>query len=91
MAADDAPLGVEDGPFAGRRSLPGEERRVIAVGHEADFMAIRLARDLQSQFPGNLSHRRLLQCADGEQCMCELRLRQSEKEVRLILVGIDAP
>ena len=72
-----------------RRSLC-DERRVVAVGHEADLLAVGLVGDREPE-PARLgAHGRLRQRAHREQRSRQLLLRQREQEVRLVLVAIDA-
>ena len=69
---------------------PRDERRVVAVGHEADLLAVGLVGDQQSE-PARLgAHVRLRQRAHRKHRAGQLLLRQREQEVRLVLVAIDA-
>ena len=63
---------------------------MVAVGDEADLVAVRLLRDRQAERAGVLADRRLLEAADRKHRVGELRLRQREEEVRLILGRIGA-
>src|SRR5581483_2634404 len=82
---------VDDRPAAfDRRILARDERRIVAVGDEADLLAVGLVGDDQSEPPRLLAHIRLHQRADGEYRPRELILREREQEVRLILLDIRA-
>ena len=88
--ADDLARDVADGAARHVRALPLEERRVVAVGHEADLVAVGLFGDRQAELARVLADRRLVERADREHRVRELRLVQREEEVRLILRRIDA-
>ena len=51
-----------------------EKRRVVAVGDEADLVAVRLVGDAQPELARLLAHRRLVEIADREHRVRELRL-----------------
>src|SRR5579872_5728868 len=67
-----------------------EKRRVVAIGDEANLLAIHLIGDWQSQAAGDLAHFGLIQLADRKQRAGQLRLRQAEEEVGLILACVHA-
>ena len=70
----------------GQRAL--DEARVVAVGNEADLLAVRLVGDGQAAIACVGAHVGLRQLADRERRAGELRLRQREEEVRLVLRGV---
>ena len=70
--------------------LPLDERGVIAVGHEADLLAVWLLGDSQPQSPCDIAHRILRQTADREAGARQLFLRQRKQKIRLILCAIQA-
>src|SRR5204863_9556637 len=61
--------------------------RGVAVGlrHEADLVRLLLARDRETAHLRDIAHLRLGQLAEREERFRELRLRQLEEEVGLIL------
>src|SRR5262249_29690005 len=85
-----APL-VDDHTLAGCLGrAPGHEPGVVVVWNETDFLAVRLVGDGQRALARVLAHGILRPVADREDGTRELILGQGEKEVRLILRGIDA-
>ena len=78
----------EAGPIG--REVAVDHGRVVAVGHEADLLAVRLVRDTQApreRDPPDVVFRHL---TDREQRARELRLGQGEEEIRLVLAMVDA-
>ena len=67
-----------------------EKGRVVAVGDEADLVAVGLLGDGEAELARERADRRLVERADREQRVRELLLRQREEEIRLILRRIDA-
>src|SRR5438094_911412 len=84
VAAEHAAVLVDDRAAA----IPGralrDERRIVVVGDETDFLAVRLLGDRQAAPPRVLAHRVLRPIADGEDRAGELLLGQREQKVRLI-------
>src|SRR4051794_38928940 len=68
--------------------MPLDEARVVAVGHEANFLALRLLRDRQCQAACDCPHLVLGEVADREERPRELLLRQAEEEVRLVFRSV---
>jgi len=71
--------------------MPLHEGRIVAVGNEADLLALRLVRRGESPLRRQASHLFLGQAADGEDGRRELLLRQTEQEVRLVLARVRSP
>ena len=57
---------------------------IIAIGHEADVLAVRLQRYRQAQFRRNLAHLALGQPAQRKAQIIELRLSRGKQEVALV-------
>ena len=74
-------------PGASRAPRALEERGVVAVGDEADLVAVRLVGDGEAEPRRMRADGGLVERADREQRVRELLLRQREEEVRLILGG----
>src|SRR5438105_9555473 len=91
VAAERAPFAIHDGaaPEA-RRRLPLDEACVVAVGHEADLLALRLVRRGQPARGGQAADLVLGQVADREYGARELLRGQAEQEVRLVLPPVAA-
>ena len=70
--------------------LAFDERGVVAVGHETDFLAVGLLGDRQAESPRDIAHLVLRQIADREARARQLLLGQREQEIRLILCGVEA-
>ena len=78
-------------PRATAGALRRDERGVVAVGDEADLLAVRLVRHLQPEPPRlRRAPRGLVSDADRKHAARELILRQREQEVRLVLVAVGA-
>ena len=67
-----------------------DERGVVAVGHKADFAALRLVGHAQAQLRGQLAHLALAHPAQREQRPRQLLLGQAEEEIRLIARMVNA-
>ena len=63
---------------------------MVAVGDEADLVAVRLLRNGQPELARLLAHGALVEVADRKHRVRELRLVQREEEVRLILRRVRA-
>src|SRR5690606_23387524 len=89
---DDAALLVDDLALARRRLRPQrlDDRRVVAVGHEADLHALGLVGGGQAERAGTRAHLLLVERADREARRRELRGAEVEEEVRLVLRGVRA-
>ena len=72
-------------PGSRSRAVRLEKRRVIAVGDEADLVAVRLVRDGKAELARKRADGRLVERADRKRRVRQLGLRQREEEVRLIL------
>ena len=91
MAAELAAVRVDDRAGAVLcRCLALDEARVVAVGHEADLLALGLVGDGQPALPGDGADARLVEPADGEEGGLELRLGEAEEEVGLVLGAVRA-
>src|SRR5688500_9949413 len=91
MCADDLARGIsEDAGPRGIGRVALDKRRVIAVGDEADLVAVGLVGDRQSALARDRAHVRLRQLADWKLRARELLLREREEKVGLILVAVDA-
>src|SRR5258705_367900 len=73
-----------------RRFLPLHKGRVVAVGNEADLLAVWLVGDGKAKSSRLLAHLGLDQAADRKDGAGKLILRQREEEVRLVLARIGA-
>ncbi len=73
---------------AGLLHVRAQERRVIAVGNETDFLAVALFSHRQVEGPRQLAHRGLGHLAQRKQRARELRLGEAEQKIGLILGGI---
>src|SRR5262249_45829445 len=62
----------------------------LAGGDETDLLAVLLRRDTQAEAARLLTDRGLVEMADREPRARQLRLRQREQKVRLVLLPIDA-
>ena len=58
--------------------------RVIAIGHEADVLAVGLQGHRQSEFGGDLAHLGFGQATQREAQIVELRLGRREQEIALV-------
>src|SRR3546814_270439 len=65
------------------------QRRIIAIGDEADVLAVGLGGDPQAQFGRDLAHPRLGQRAEREAQEIELRGGGREMELALVARRID--
>ncbi len=90
MLADDLPLDRPDDPFAVADPMCLQEAGVIAPRNEADLVAVRLVGDRQIQVPRELAHRGLVERPHREDRVRQLRLRQGEEKIGLVLVRIEA-
>ena len=61
---------------------------VVAVGYEADVLAVRLGGVAQRSHLGQFAHLRLGHAPQGEAQEIELRLGRREKEIGLVAAGI---
>ncbi len=61
---------------------------IIAVGDEADVLAVGLQGYSQPQFGGDFAHLRLGQGAQGKAEIIKLRLGGGEEEIALVAGGI---
>ncbi len=85
-------LGINDRPLARQgRSAAFDERGVVVVGDEADFLRIGLVEDGQAEAPGEVAHRGFLMLSDREQHPCEAFAGGAEEDIGLVLAPIDAP
>src|SRR6266571_5286170 len=85
------PLLIDDRSRARNgRLLPLHKGRVVAVGNEADLLAVWLVGDGKAKPSRVLAHLALDQAANRKHGTGELILRQREQEVRLVLVRIGA-
>ena len=86
MRADDIAVQVQEraglGFLAGAR---GDDLRVVAVGDEADVLAVVLAGVAEAGFGGDLPRVGLAEGAEGEFDAGELLLRQVVEDVALVL------
>ena len=87
-----AGLLVEDRPAVVGRAvaeLLAQPARVVAVGHEADVVAVRLVRDEQPARGGLLAHLGLGGVAEREQRVPQLVLVEDPEDVGLVLAVVD--
>src|SRR4051812_37253627 len=63
---------------------------MLARGHETNLLAVLLLGDAEPEPPRLLANRGLVERADGEPRARQLRLRQREQKVRLVLLAVDA-
>ena len=90
VRADDAAGGVADGAGGADGAVRFEKGIVVAVGDEADLVAVGLLRDGEIELARQRADSRLVERTDREERVRELILRQREEKIRLILRGIDA-
>ena len=62
---------------------------VVAVGNEADFLAIRFVRGAQPKAASALANLMFTELADGKGGGTKLFLAQGEQEIALVLLPID--
>ena len=62
---------------------------IVAVGYEADVLAVGLGRDREAHFGGELAHARLGQAAQGKAQVIELVVGRGEEEIALVARRID--
>src|SRR5450759_911851 len=91
MLADEMTGGVFDaaGEHCFRRP-PGYDGGVVVVGDETDLLAVALVGHGQALGPRQLTHLGLAQVAKREHRVRQLRLREGEQEVGLVLRGVNA-
>src|SRR6185503_851111 len=78
---------VDDRAGLGRPAGPRTERAAdVAIGDEADALALRLRGGRQAEVAGDLPDLRLGQLAEGEPGVGELLLPEPVQEVGLVLV-----
>ena len=80
---------IDDG--AGPESVPAatlDEARVVAVGHEADVLALALSRIVEPRLACEFANLRLRQFPKWEKHMLKRVLRQMEEDIALVLLGI---
>jgi hypothetical protein len=95
VSPEDVALGVDDVAVAheARRVLAGvllEEGGVVAAGHEAHLLGIRLVGNRQPEPLRVTARRGLRHGPDREQRARELALPERVQHVRLVLVGVGA-
>src|SRR3954471_1669612 len=91
VSAEDVAGFVDDHAVArGVGDAPGDERAVVVVRDETDFLAVRLVGDRQPVLPRVLADLLLRQGADREDRARELLLREREEEIRLVLRRVEA-
>ena len=90
VRADDAAGGVADGAGGADGAVGFEKGIVVAVGDEADLVAVGLLGDGEIELARERADSRLVERTDREERVRELILRQREEKIRLILRGIDA-
>ena len=89
MAAEHAPAFVDDLARPGRaRRKMVDHTRIIAVGHEADVLAVRLFRDSESKVRGQRTHARLLHPAERKAQHFQLGGRRAEEKIALVALDI---
>ena len=89
MTAEHVSSHVDDGAGAEDAGVaPPQEAAIVAVGHEADLLAVRLVGRHQAEPPRVLAHLVLRQIADGKARGGELRLGERPQEVTLVLAAI---
>src|SRR5437773_7881393 len=85
---DDLPAPLLD--FAALRvEIRVHERGIVAVGHEADLVALVLLSHREMHLARQCTNLRLIHFAQRELGAGKLSLRQAEKKVSLVLAGID--
>ena len=80
---------IDDG--AGPESVPAtpfDKARVVAVGHEADVLALAFPRVVEPRLSCELTNLGLRQLPKWEQHMGERVLRQMEEDIALVLLGV---
>ena len=77
--------------FAGLRPQPLDDRRVGALRHEADVLAVGLVRHRQIQFARQRAGLVLQQSAEREAQEFKFGLGRAAEEIALIAADIDGP
>ena len=91
VLADDPPAQVDDlTRRGGLRPEPLDQAGIVAVGDEADVLAVRLGGDEEPRSFRQLAHRRLRQVAQGEAEEVELLGGGAVKEIALVAARIGA-
>ena len=91
MAAEHPTVEVDD--LARRLGLGAEplhEARIIAVGHEADVLAVWLGRDLQPHLRSDPPHLVLRQIAEREAQEIQLLARRPVEKIALVAARVGA-
>ncbi len=91
MLSEQAPVEVDDLPGRfGFRPKPLDQPRIVAVGDEADVLAVGLGRDGEPGFGRDPPHFVLGQVAEREAQEVELLARGSVEEIALVAAGVGA-
>ena len=90
MAPEHTAIDMDDiAGVGGFRLQLGNNIGIFALRHKADVLAVLLIGNGQAEFLGNGAGFRLGQAAEREAQIIDLFLRGGEKEVALVLVGVD--
>src|SRR5262245_13749290 len=84
-------LGNDHARRVALRPSLADEFEVIIAGYEADFLAIRLVVNRQTERPRPRPDLGLRELANREENVGQQRTRQSRKDVRLVLAPVDGP
>ncbi len=87
IGRDQLARGLGDG-FALLFEIGGDELLVVTAGNEADLLRVRLLGERKAALRGHFAHLRLRHSAERKEGMRQLLLRESEKEIGLILCQI---
>ena len=74
----------------GFRPQPLHQPRIIAVGNEADVLAVGLGRDLEAELGGDPPHLVLGQVAERKAQEIELLARRAVEEIALVAARVGA-
>ena len=93
MAAEHlAAFGMDDLPRRlGRGMDRADDFGIVAIGHEADVLAVRLGGHAQARRPGQPARLGLGQAAQREAQEIELRLGGREQEIALVAPRVFGP
>ena len=91
MPAEHLPFAVDDLSLAGQRTRADlfDRARVIAVGHEADLLALGLVGSRQSEFARPGANFLFFEFAERELDRFQLFLTEFEQKIGLVLLPVD--
>src|SRR3546814_9182007 len=86
VRAEHAPVDMDDiAPIIGFGAQLLHQRSIIAVGDEADVLAVGLARNPEPQIARDLAHHALFESAQGKAQEVELRSEEHTSELQSLM------